>query len=119
MRQTILQGLEQAYSNLVHMITDFLPRFMVMLIIIVIGLLVAFLLKYILRAILRLTKLDRVSEEAGASRILQARTPAFDDSPAQPHHLLGNLVRLHFDRAERAWCCRPSGADFPPVPVSA
>jgi small-conductance mechanosensitive channel len=53
------------------MITDFLPRFMVMLIIIVIGLLVAFLFKYILRAILRLTKLDRVSEEAGASRILR------------------------------------------------
>jgi small-conductance mechanosensitive channel len=71
MRQTILQGLEQAYTNLVRMITDFLPRFMVMLIIIVIGLLIAFLLKYILRAILRLTKLDRVSEEAGASRILR------------------------------------------------
>jgi small-conductance mechanosensitive channel len=71
MRQPILQGLEQAYTNLVRMITDFLPRFMVMLIIIVIGLLVAFLLKYILRAILRLTKLDRVSEEAGASRILR------------------------------------------------
>jgi len=71
MRQTILQGLEQAYTNLVRMITDFLPRFMVMLIIIAIGLLVAFLLKYILRAILRLTKLDRVSEEAGASRILR------------------------------------------------
>jgi small-conductance mechanosensitive channel len=71
MRQTILQGLEQAYANLVHMITDFLPRFMVMLIIIVIGLVVAFLFKYIVRAILRLTKLDRVSEEAGASRILR------------------------------------------------
>jgi small-conductance mechanosensitive channel len=71
MRQTILQGLEQAYANLVHMITDFLPRFMVMLIIIVIGLVVALLFKYILRAILRLTKLDRVSEEAGASRILR------------------------------------------------
>jgi small-conductance mechanosensitive channel len=71
MRQTILHGLEQAYTNLVRMITDFLPRFMVMLIIIVIGLLVAFLVKFILRAILRLTKLDRVSEEAGASRILR------------------------------------------------
>jgi small-conductance mechanosensitive channel len=71
MRQTILQGLEQAYSNLVHMIADFLPRFLVMLIIIAIGLLVAFLFKYILRGILRLTKLDRVSEEAGASRILR------------------------------------------------
>ena len=71
MRQAILQGLQQAYSNLVHMIADFLPRFLVMLIIIVLGLLVAFVLKYTLRAVLGLTKLDRVSEEAGASRILR------------------------------------------------
>jgi small-conductance mechanosensitive channel len=71
MRQTILLSLEQAYSNLVHMIADFLPRFLVMLIIIVLGLLVAFVLKYILRAVLGLTKLDRVSEEAGASRLLR------------------------------------------------
>ena len=71
MRQTILQGLEQAYGNLVHMIADFLPRFLVMLIIIVLGLLIAFALKYICRLVLSLTKLDRVSEEAGASRILR------------------------------------------------
>src|SRR5580658_8293957 len=71
MRQTILRGLEQVYGNLVHMIAEFLPRFVVMLIIIVIGLFVAFALKYILRAVLGLTKLDRVSEEAGASRILR------------------------------------------------
>src|SRR6204780_1720733 len=71
MRQTILLGLKQAYDNLVHMISDFLPRLVVMLIIVAIGLLIALLLKFILRAILRLTKLDRVSEEAGASRILR------------------------------------------------
>jgi small-conductance mechanosensitive channel len=71
MRQTILQALEQVYSNLVHMIAEFLPRFLVMLVIIAIGLLVAFVLKYILRALLSLTKLDRVSEEAGASRVLR------------------------------------------------
>jgi hypothetical protein len=71
MRQTILQGLEQAYNNLVHMIADFLPRFLVMLIVIVLGLLVAFALKYFLRTILTLTKLDRVSAEAGASRVLR------------------------------------------------
>ena len=71
MRQTILQGLEQAYGNLVNMIADFLPRFLVMLIVIVLGLLIAFVLKYVLRAILGVTKLDRVSEMAGASRILR------------------------------------------------
>src|ERR1700722_18713273 len=71
MRPTILQGLEQAYSNLVHMIADFLPRFLVMFIVIVLGLLVAFALKYVLRIVLSLTKLDRVSEAAGASRVLR------------------------------------------------
>jgi small-conductance mechanosensitive channel len=71
MRQTILRGLEQVYGNLVHMIAEFLPRFLVMLIIIVIGLLVALALKYILRALLGLTKLDRVSDDAGASRVLR------------------------------------------------
>ena len=71
MRQTILQGLEQVYRNLVHMIAEFLPRFLVMLIIIVIGLLAAVVFKYILRALLGLTKLDRVSDDAGASRVLR------------------------------------------------
>ena len=71
MRQTILRALEEVYGNLVHMIAEFLPRFLVMLIIIVIGLLAAFVLKYILRALLGLTKLDRVSDDAGASRVLR------------------------------------------------
>src|SRR5580693_8106421 len=71
MRQTILRALEQVYGNLVHMIAEFLPRFLVMLIIIVIGLLVAFVLKYMLRALLGVTKLDRVSDDAGASRVLR------------------------------------------------
>jgi small-conductance mechanosensitive channel len=71
MRETILRALEQAYENLVHMIADFLPRFAVMVVIILIGLLVAFLLKYLLRFILHLTRLDRISEEAGASQVLR------------------------------------------------
>jgi hypothetical protein len=71
MRQIILQGLEQVYSNLVNMVAEFLPRFLVMMIIILTGLLVAFLLKYIVRALLRLTKLDRVSEESGATGVLR------------------------------------------------
>jgi small-conductance mechanosensitive channel len=71
MRQTIVEGLKQVYNNLAHMIAEFLPRFLVMLIIIVIGLLVAFVFKYILRTLLGLTKLDRVSDDAGASRVLR------------------------------------------------
>ncbi len=68
MKQTILQGLELAYTNLVRMIADFLPRFLVMLIIIVLGFLVAFALKHILRSVLGLTKLDRVSPAFFGSR---------------------------------------------------
>jgi Conserved TM helix len=71
MRVMIVQGLQQAYQNLFHMLTEFLPRFVVMLVIIVSGLLVAYLLKQGLRALLHLTRLDRLSEEAGASRMLR------------------------------------------------
>jgi small-conductance mechanosensitive channel len=71
MKEMIVQGLEQAYQNLVHMLAEFLPRFVVMLVIILAGLLVAYALKYVLRGLLHLTKLDRLSEEAGASRMLR------------------------------------------------
>ncbi len=77
MRQAILQGLEQAYNNIVRMLADFLPRFLVMLIIIVLGFLVAFALKYILRVLLSFTNLSRGSEKVGASRVLRsAHLPA-------------------------------------------
>lgn len=71
MRQTIIQGLTQAYENLVHMVADFLPRFVVMFAIILVGLLVSFLLRYFLRLALHPTRLDRISEEAGASHVLR------------------------------------------------
>jgi preprotein translocase subunit Sss1 len=71
MKDTIVQGLQQAYQNLFHMIAEFLPRLVVMLVIILSGLLVAYALKYVVRTVLRLTKLDRLSEEAGASRVLR------------------------------------------------
>jgi len=64
MKDAIVQGLQQAYLNLFHMIAEFLPRLVVMLAIILSGLLVAYALKYVVRAVLRLTKLDRLSEEA-------------------------------------------------------
>ncbi len=71
MKDTIVQGLQQAYQNLFHMIAEFLPRLVVMLVIILSGLLVAYALKYVVRGILRISKLDRLSEEAGASRVLR------------------------------------------------
>src|SRR5256885_11279638 len=71
MKQIIVQGLAQAYQNLAHMLAEFLPRFLVMLVIVLVGLLAAYVLKTALRAILHVTKLDRLSEEAGASRVLR------------------------------------------------
>ena len=80
MKEIILQGLEQVYSKLVHMIAEFLPRFLVTLIIVLIGLLVAFVFRYILRALLGFTKLDRVSEQSGASRVLRmAHLPSMSE----------------------------------------
>ena len=71
MKEMILRGLQQAYENMVHMIAEFLPRFVVMFIIMSFGWLVALLLKYLVRTILHLTKLDRLSEESGASQVLR------------------------------------------------
>jgi small-conductance mechanosensitive channel len=71
MKDVIIQGLEQAYTNLVHMLAEFLPRLLVMLVIVFVGLLVAYVLKTLLRALLHVTRLDRLSEEAGASRFLR------------------------------------------------
>jgi hypothetical protein len=67
----IVQGLQQAYQNLVHMLAEFLPRLVVMLIIVLAGLLTAYALRSLVRTLLRLTKLDRLSDEAGASRMLR------------------------------------------------
>src|ERR1700726_2149481 len=71
MKEVIIQGLAQAYTNLVHMLAEFLPRLLVMLVIVVVGLLVAYVLKTLLRAVLHVTRLDRLSEEAGASRFFR------------------------------------------------
>lgn len=71
MREIIVNGFQQAHQNFEHMLAEFLPRFLVMLIIILFGWLVAYVLKFILRAILRITRIDRMSEEAGATRLLR------------------------------------------------
>src|SRR5258708_14434900 len=71
MKDVIIQGIEQAYQNLVHMLAEFVPWLVVMLVIVAAGFLIALTLKYILRALLHLTKLDRLSEEAGGSHALR------------------------------------------------
>lgn len=80
MKDTIILGLQQAYQNMAHMIAEFLPRLVVMLVIVLTGVLVAYAFKYVARMILRLTKLDRLSEEAGASKVLRmAALPSMSD----------------------------------------
>jgi hypothetical protein len=71
MKEIIVRGFEQAYENLVRMIAEFLPRLVVMFVIIFFGLLIAFLVKYLLHAILNFTRLDRLSEQSGASQVLR------------------------------------------------
>jgi Conserved TM helix len=70
MREIIVRGFEQAYENLVRMIAEFLPRLLAMFVIMFFGLLIAFLVKYLLQAILGFTRLDRLSEQSGTSRVL-------------------------------------------------
>jgi Mechanosensitive ion channel, conserved TM helix len=71
MKEMILHGFQQAHENFARMLAEFLPRFLVMVIIILIGWVVAYILRYVLRAILRIAKIDKVSEQAGASRLLR------------------------------------------------
>jgi hypothetical protein len=71
MKDMIVHAFQQAHENFTRMLAEFLPRFLVMLIIIAIGALVAYTLKYVVRAILRIAKVDKVSDQAGASRLLR------------------------------------------------
>jgi hypothetical protein len=71
MREMIVGGFEQAYGSLTRMIAEFLPRLLAMLIIIFFGLLIAFVMKYLLQAVLHFTRIDRISEQSGASQVLR------------------------------------------------
>lgn len=77
MRQMIVHAFEQAHENFTRMLAEFLPHFLLMVVVILIGWLVAYLLKIILRGILRVANVERMSEEAGTSRLLRrAELPA-------------------------------------------
>jgi hypothetical protein len=70
MREIIVRELIQAVQELARGFARFLPRVIVMLIIAVVGLGVAYIAKVVVRSILRLTKFDKLSENAGASQLL-------------------------------------------------
>lgn len=76
MREMIINELTQAMHEITREVVRFLPRLVVMLAIALVGWLIAYLLKVVVRSILRLTKFDKLSENAGASQLLhQAALP--------------------------------------------
>jgi len=77
MREIIITELTQALQELARGFAHYLPRLIVMLIIAFVGWVVAYLLKVLARSILRLTKFPELSENAGATRLLnQAALPS-------------------------------------------
>jgi hypothetical protein len=77
MQEIIIGELYQAWQELVRGFAHYLPRLIVMLIIAFIGWLIAYVLKAIVRSILRVTKFSRLSENSGATQLLnQAALPS-------------------------------------------
>ena len=70
MREIIITELTQASQELARGFAHYLPRLIVMLIIAFVGWVIAFLLKVLARSILRLTKFSKLSENAGATQLL-------------------------------------------------
>lgn len=70
MREIIVTELTQALQELARNFAHYLPRLIVMLIIAFIGWVIAYLLKVLVRGILRLTKFSKLSENAGATQLL-------------------------------------------------
>ena len=77
MREIIINELTQALQDLARGFAHYLPRLVVMLVIAFVGWMVAYLLKVVARSILRLTKFSKLSENAGATQLLnQAALPS-------------------------------------------
>ena len=70
MREIIIAELTQALQELARGFAHYLPRLVVMLIIAFLGWLIAYLLKVLVRSVLRLTKFHKLSENTGATRLL-------------------------------------------------
>jgi hypothetical protein len=70
MRDMIVSELSQAMHEMARGFAHFLPRLIVMLILVFVGWVIAYVAKVLLRSILRLVKFDRLSDNAGASQLL-------------------------------------------------
>jgi len=77
MKEIIVTELTQALQDLARGFAHYLPRLVVMLIVAFAGWVIAYLLKVLVRSILRLTKFSKLSENAGATQLLnQAALPS-------------------------------------------
>lgn len=72
MREMIISELAQAVHDLARGFAHYLPRLIVMLVFVLLGWLIAYVVKVILRSVLRLIKFDRISENTGASQLLNS-----------------------------------------------
>jgi hypothetical protein len=70
MWEMILDELTNAMQELMTGFVHFLPRLLVMLIIAILGWAIAYVVKVLLRAVLRLARVDRLSENSGATQML-------------------------------------------------
>ena len=70
MREMIISELCQAIHDLARGFAHYLPRLIVMLILAFLGWAIAYVVKAVLRNILKLIKFDKLSENAGASQLL-------------------------------------------------
>ena len=77
MREMIVSELTQALHEFARGFAHYLPRLIVMLILAFVGWVIAYVVKVILRSILHFMKFDKLSENAGASQLLnKAALPA-------------------------------------------
>jgi len=72
MREMIVNELTQAVQDLARGFAHYLPRLIVMLVFALLGWLIAYVVKVFLRSVLRLIKFDRISENTGASQLLNS-----------------------------------------------
>ena len=70
MREMIVSELTQAMHELARGFAHYLPRLIVMLLLAFAGWVVAYVVKVVLRSILQLIKFDKLSENTGASQLL-------------------------------------------------
>jgi uncharacterized membrane protein len=77
MWEIFITELTKALQDLARGFAHYLPRLAVMLIMVFIGWLIAYLLKALVRSVLRLTRLSKLSENTGATQLLnQAALPS-------------------------------------------